>query len=184
MCVIMCSFADGWTTADLVFLWKEGDPVQVVKNLHLPRFTLEKFLTDYCNSKTNTGKLFGWSGCKTRKKNWILIMSIHFAGEYSCLKVDLLFKREFSYYLIQIYIPCCMLVIVSWVSFWLDQGAVPARVSLGIYSCDWQHFRKRNVLMIWRANAKSNSSILMCSALHLLHTYTLIGVDCIERHEI
>lgn len=47
---------DGWTTADLVFLWKEGDPVQVVKNLHLPRFTLEKFLTDYCNSKTNTGK--------------------------------------------------------------------------------------------------------------------------------
>lgn len=54
-----------------------------------------------------------------------------FAGEYSCLKVDLLFKREFSYYLIQIYIPCCMLVIVSWVSFWLDQSAVPARVSLG-----------------------------------------------------
>lgn len=52
-------------------------------------------------------------------------------GEYSCLKVDLCFKREFSYYLIQIYIPCCMLVIVSWVSFWLDQGAVPARVSLG-----------------------------------------------------
>ncbi|KAK2576487.1 hypothetical protein KPH14_005815 [Odynerus spinipes] len=97
----------GWTTSDLVFLWKEGDPVQVVKNLHLPRFTLEKFLTDYCNSKTNT-------------------------GEYSCLKVDLLFKREFSYYLIQIYIPCCMLVIVSWVSFWLDQSAVPARVSLGV----------------------------------------------------
>ncbi|XP_050497431.1 glutamate-gated chloride channel isoform X2 [Diabrotica virgifera virgifera] len=97
----------GWTTDDLVFLWKQGDPVQVVKNLHLPRFTLEKFLTDYCNSKTNT-------------------------GEYSCLKVDLLFKREFSYYLIQIYIPCCMLVIVSWVSFWLDQGAVPARVSLGV----------------------------------------------------
>lgn len=49
---------DGWTTDDLVFLWKEGDPVQVVKNLHLPRFTLEKFLTDYCNSKTNTG-IFG-----------------------------------------------------------------------------------------------------------------------------
>lgn len=57
--------------------------------------------------------------------------SILLTGEYSCLKVDLLFKREFSYYLIQIYIPCCMLVIVSWVSFWLDQGAVPARVSLG-----------------------------------------------------
>lgn len=61
-----------------------------------------------------------------------LLSSFCFSGEYSCLKVDLLFKREFSYYLIQIYTPCCMLVIVSWVSFWLDQGAVPARVSLGV----------------------------------------------------
>ncbi|KAG8178491.1 hypothetical protein JTE90_023420, partial [Oedothorax gibbosus] len=103
--IVMASY--GYTTEDLVFLWKEGDPVQVTKNLHLPRFTLERFFTDYCTSRTNT-------------------------GEYSCLKVDLLFKREFSYYLIQIYIPCCMLVIVSWVSFWLDQNAVPARVSLGV----------------------------------------------------
>jgi anionic glutamate receptor len=54
--VPILQYKDGWTTADLVFLWKEGDPVQVVKNLHLPRFTLEKFLTDYCNSKTNTGE--------------------------------------------------------------------------------------------------------------------------------
>ncbi|KZS05178.1 Glutamate-gated chloride channel [Daphnia magna] len=97
----------GWTTEDLVFLWRAGDPVQVTQNLQLPRFALEKFKTDSCNSKTNT-------------------------GEYSCLKVDLLFRREFSYYLITIYIPCCMLVIVSWVSFWLDANAVPARVSLGV----------------------------------------------------
>ena len=54
------------------------------------------------------------------------------SGEYSCLTVDLTFKREFSYYLLTIYIPCCMLVIVSWVSFWLDPNAVPARVSLGV----------------------------------------------------
>ncbi|XP_046452127.1 glutamate-gated chloride channel-like isoform X2 [Daphnia pulex] len=97
----------GWTTEDLVFQWKQVDPVQVARNMHLPRFILEKFQTDLCNSITNT-------------------------GEYSCLKVNLLFKREFSYYLIQIYIPCCMLVIVSWVSFWLDSNAVPARVSLGV----------------------------------------------------
>ncbi|KAG1670325.1 Glutamate-gated chloride channel [Nymphon striatum] len=51
---------------------------------------------------------------------------------YPCLFVHLVFKRAFSYYLIQIYIPCCMLVIVSWVSFWLDQNSVPARVSLGV----------------------------------------------------
>ncbi|XP_053630994.1 glutamate-gated chloride channel-like [Cherax quadricarinatus] len=103
--LLMASY--GWTTEDLVFLWEKNEPIQVTKNLHLPRFTLEHFVTEYCNSKTNT-------------------------GEYSCLKVNLIFKREFSYYLIQYYIPCCMLVIVSWVSFWLDQYAVPARVALGV----------------------------------------------------
>jgi hypothetical protein len=30
--------------------------VQIVKDLHLPRFTLEKYISDYCNIKTNTGE--------------------------------------------------------------------------------------------------------------------------------
>ncbi|CAM1293083.1 GLRA3 (predicted) [Pycnogonum litorale] len=97
----------GYTTEDMVFLWEKEEPVQVTEPLHLPRFTLERYYTTYCQSKTKT-------------------------GVYPCLFVHLVFKREFSYYLIQIYIPCCMLVIVSWVSFWLDQNAIPARVSLGV----------------------------------------------------
>lgn len=38
----------------------------------------------------------------------------------------------YSYYLLQLYVPSSMLVIVSWVSFWLDRTAVPARVTLGV----------------------------------------------------
>lgn len=49
------SHPDGYTTEDLMFVWKKEDPVQITTNLHLPRFTLEKYLTDYCTSKTNTG---------------------------------------------------------------------------------------------------------------------------------
>ncbi|XP_015786433.1 glutamate-gated chloride channel-like isoform X1 [Tetranychus urticae] len=97
----------GYTTEDLVFMWKKTDPVQVTKQLHLPTFALADYITEYCTSRTNT-------------------------GEYSCVQVKLIFRREFSYYLIQIYIPCIMLVIVSWVSFWLDPNAIPARVSLGV----------------------------------------------------
>lgn len=99
----------GYTTEDLVFLWKESDPVQVTSQLNLSRFTLLNFLTSYCTSRTNT-------------------------GEYSCVKVDMKFKREFSYYLILIYVPCCMLVIVSWVSFWIDPNSAAARVLLGVTS--------------------------------------------------
>jgi len=106
VCVLQIA-SYGWATDDLIYKWKDVDPVQIVPGLHLPRFTLEQYKSAYCNVITNT-------------------------GEYSCLKVELIFKREFSYYLITIYVPCCMLVIVSWVSFWLDQNAIPARVSLGV----------------------------------------------------
>ena len=54
--LIELSFTDGWTTDDLQYLWKTRDPVQIVPDLHLPRFTLEKYINAYCNIKTNTGK--------------------------------------------------------------------------------------------------------------------------------
>jgi len=37
-----------------------------------------------------------------------------------------------GYYMIQIYIPSSLIVIISWVSFWLNRGASPARVGLGV----------------------------------------------------
>ena len=40
--------------------------------------------------------------------------------------------RSMGYYLIQIYIPSSLIVIISWVSFWLNRGATPARVGLGV----------------------------------------------------
>ena len=34
--VIIC-VADGWATDDLIYKWKDVDPVQIVPGLHLPR---------------------------------------------------------------------------------------------------------------------------------------------------
>ncbi len=54
------------------------------------------------------------------KTTGTLIVISCVAGEYSCLQMQLTLKREFSYYLLTIYVPTCMLVIVSWFSFWID----------------------------------------------------------------
>lgn len=52
------AFTDGYTTEDLIFLWKKVNPVQITHPLNLPRFKLIKYKTNYCTSKTNTGKLW------------------------------------------------------------------------------------------------------------------------------
>ncbi|KAF1752034.1 hypothetical protein GCK72_018588 [Caenorhabditis remanei] len=98
-----------YTTKDIEYIWKVEKPVQLKDGLSssLPSFQLTNTSTTYCTSKTNT-------------------------GAYSCLRTILSLRRQFSYYLLQLYIPSCMLVIVSWVSFWIDRTAVPARVTLGV----------------------------------------------------
>ena len=53
-------------------------------------------------------------------------------GNYSRLGLEIQFVRSMGYYLIQIYIPSGLIVIISWVSFWLNRAATPARVSLGV----------------------------------------------------
>ena len=53
-------------------------------------------------------------------------------GNYSRLSCEIQFVRSMGYYLIQIYIPSSLIVVISWVSFWLNRGATPARVTLGV----------------------------------------------------
>lgn len=53
-------------------------------------------------------------------------------GTYSRLIAEIHFARRMGYYLIQIYIPSSLIVVISWVSFWLHRNASPARVQLGV----------------------------------------------------
>ncbi|KAK5978986.1 Gamma-aminobutyric acid receptor subunit rho-2, partial [Trichostrongylus colubriformis] len=50
----------------------------------------------------------------------------------SVLKVYFKLQRQQGYYVLQIYTPCTLLVVMSWVSFWINKEASPARVALGI----------------------------------------------------
>uniref|UniRef100_A0A8C9WL22 Glycine receptor, alpha 2 n=1 Tax=Scleropages formosus TaxID=113540 RepID=A0A8C9WL22_SCLFO len=98
----------GYTMNDLIFEWLDQGPVQVAEGLTLPQFILkdEKEL-GYCTKHYNTGK-------------------------FTCIEVKFHLERQMGYYLIQMYIPSLLIVILSWVSFWINMDAAPARVALGI----------------------------------------------------
>uniref|UniRef100_A0A3Q3S4K5 Glycine receptor, alpha 4b n=1 Tax=Mastacembelus armatus TaxID=205130 RepID=A0A3Q3S4K5_9TELE len=98
----------GYTMNDLIFEWLDVGAVQVADDLMLPQFVLreEKDL-GYCTKHYNTGK-------------------------FTCIEVKFHLERQMGYYLIQMYIPSLLTVILSWVSFWINMDAAPARVGLGI----------------------------------------------------
>lgn len=50
-------------------------------------------------------------------------------------------RRKQGYFLIQVYIPCALIVVLSWVSFWLNREATGDRVSLGNYKKEFMNER-------------------------------------------
>ncbi len=55
-------------------------------------------------------------------------------GNYSRLACEIQFSRSIGYYMPQIYIPSIIIVVISWVSFWIDRSATTARVILAVAS--------------------------------------------------
>ncbi len=52
----------------------------------------------------------------------------------SRIKVLLQLQREWYQYLLDVYLPSALFVMISWLSFWLEISAAPARVTLGEFS--------------------------------------------------
>ncbi|GAB6032353.1 hypothetical protein CHUAL_010994 [Chamberlinius hualienensis] len=97
----------GYTMDDVTIIWENTEPIQMSKSLQLSQFSLENYLPGYCDAKTAT-------------------------GTYGCIKAKFLFKRSYSNYQIQVYIPISMLVILSWLTFWIDREVIIARVLMAL----------------------------------------------------
>ena len=48
------------------------------------------------------------------------------------MEIGFILCRDVGYFLIQLYVPSLLIVILSWVSFWINVDASPARVSIGL----------------------------------------------------
>lgn len=98
----------GYTMTDILYVWKDGpSSVGMSSEVQLPQF-----------------RVLGH-----RQRATVVALT---TGNYSRLACEIQFVRSMGYYLIQIYIPSGLIVIISWVSFWLNRNATPARVQLGV----------------------------------------------------
>ncbi|XP_030327625.1 gamma-aminobutyric acid receptor subunit rho-3-like isoform X2 [Strigops habroptila] len=94
---------------DLMLYWKHGNKsLSTDEHISLSQFFIEEF-------SASSGLAFYSS-----------------TGWYNRLFINFALRRHIFFFVLQSYFPAMLMVMLSWVSFWIDRRAVPARVSLGI----------------------------------------------------
>ena len=53
-------------------------------------------------------------------------------GSYHRVSLSFSLKRNLGFFLLQTYVPCALITVLSWVSFWIDFQATAARIALGL----------------------------------------------------
>ncbi|XP_070558024.1 glycine receptor subunit alpha-1-like [Ptychodera flava] len=98
----------GYTTRDMQLFWDENVTVLLAPELVMPEFSI---------------------GAPIANKTVPFYPGL---GHYDQLECKFPLSRELIFYLMEYYVPSFLLVVLSWVSFWLNIEASPARASLGI----------------------------------------------------
>lgn len=52
-------------------------------------------------------------------------------GYYTCVEVIFTLRRQVGFYMMGVYAPTLLIVVLSWLSFWINPDASAARVPLG-----------------------------------------------------
>nr|BAH03471.1 gamma-aminobutyric acid receptor beta subunit [Ambigolimax valentianus] len=98
----------GYTMDDIVLYWlSDRDAVTGVEDVSLPQFSISNYAT-------------------INKIEELL------TGDYQRLSLIFQLQRSIGYFIFQTYLPSILIVMLSWVSFWINHEASSARVALGI----------------------------------------------------
>ncbi|XP_016420892.1 gamma-aminobutyric acid receptor subunit pi, partial [Sinocyclocheilus rhinocerous] len=98
----------GYNVNDVMFYWARGnDSVRGLDTLRLAQYTIE----DHYTSESE---------------------AVYETGNYPKLIFHFELKRSILYFILETYVPSSLLVVLSWVSFWISQSSVPARICIGV----------------------------------------------------
>ncbi|XP_066907680.1 glycine receptor subunit alpha-3 [Halyomorpha halys] len=95
------------TIEELRLEWKTLNPVIMGKGLRMPQFEIVDIMASDCQESFQI-------------------------GNYSCLVAEFYLSRSVGFHLVQSYLPTILIVVISWVSFWMDVDSVPGRTTLGV----------------------------------------------------
>ncbi|XP_016001327.1 gamma-aminobutyric acid receptor subunit gamma-1 isoform X2 [Rousettus aegyptiacus] len=88
------------------------------------------------------------------------------SGDYIIMTIFFDLSRRMGYFTIQTYIPCILTVVLSWVSFWINKDAVPARTSLALMEYGTLHYFTSNKQGKTTRDRKLKNKASMSTGLH------------------
>ncbi|XP_070693425.1 gamma-aminobutyric acid receptor subunit pi [Pempheris klunzingeri] len=98
----------GYNLQDVVFYWTRGnDSVKGLNTLRLAQYSIESYYTSVSEAVYET-------------------------GQYPKLVLHFALRRNVFFFILETYVPSILLVVLSWVSFWISQSSVPARTCIGV----------------------------------------------------
>uniref|UniRef100_A0AC35U9B3 Protein disulfide-isomerase n=1 Tax=Rhabditophanes sp. KR3021 TaxID=114890 RepID=A0AC35U9B3_9BILA len=143
----------GYSTQDIIYHWHEPNgtvfntALSIDEDVNLAHFTI--------GDLTNIERTISLS-----------------TGEYSRLTAYFVFKRNIGFFLIQVYLPSSLIVVVSWISFWIQREAIQARITIGVTS----------VLTIVSTNSNTTSKVSYIRSLdiYLLVSFIFVFASLLE----
>uniref|UniRef100_A0A674E1C8 Gamma-aminobutyric acid receptor subunit pi n=1 Tax=Salmo trutta TaxID=8032 RepID=A0A674E1C8_SALTR len=98
----------GYNLEDVIFYWTRGnDSVKGLDTLRLAQYSVESYYTSVSEAVYETGL-------------------------YPKLVLHFALRRNVLFFILETYAPSTLLVVLSWVSFWISQSSVPARTCIGV----------------------------------------------------